>query len=129
MGRLFIFQAQEIKMKLKYVGLKDRETAFSDVTGIVWEQGKSEEIKDEELAKRMLNHPDVFAIDEGEEAKDESKKESDKSGDTEAGEEAKELDKLRAQAKELGIKVHPKHGIAKMRKLIAEAQKPESAQA
>lgn len=47
-------------MKFKYVGKKERETAFSEVTGIVWEPGAEHEIKDPALSKRMLSHPDVF---------------------------------------------------------------------
>lgn len=47
-------------MKFKYVGKKERETAFSEVTGIVWEPGSEHEIKDPALSKRMLEHPDVF---------------------------------------------------------------------
>lgn len=49
-------------MKLKYVGLKDEETAFSPETGITWTPGSSHEVPDN-LAKRMLAHPDVFALD------------------------------------------------------------------
>lgn len=49
-------------MKLKYVGLKDEETAFSPETGITWTPGSSHEVPDQ-LAKRMLAHPDVFALD------------------------------------------------------------------
>lgn len=49
--------------KIKYVGLKqDGETAFSRETGITWFPGVSEEVPDG-IAKRMLNHPDVFELD------------------------------------------------------------------
>ena len=47
-------------MKIKYVGKKDREAAFSEVTGIVWEPGSEHDITDKAIAKRMLAHPDVF---------------------------------------------------------------------
>ena len=47
-------------MKFKYVGKKDRETAFSEATGIVWEPGSEHDIADKAIAKRMLAHPDVF---------------------------------------------------------------------
>jgi hypothetical protein len=49
-------------MKLKYVGLKEEETAFSPETGITWTPGSSHEVPDA-IAKRMLAHPDVFALD------------------------------------------------------------------
>jgi hypothetical protein len=47
-------------MKFKYVGKKERETAFSEATGIVWEPGSEHDIADKAVAKRMLAHPDVF---------------------------------------------------------------------
>lgn len=47
-------------MKFKYVGKKERETAFSEVTGVVWEPGSEHDIADKAVAKRMLAHPDVF---------------------------------------------------------------------
>lgn len=49
-------------MKIKYVGLKDEETAFSPETGITWYPGSSHEIPGP-IAKRMLAHPDVFEVD------------------------------------------------------------------
>jgi hypothetical protein len=50
-------------MRLKYIGLKeDGETAFSHLSGIDrWMQGDENEVKDD-VAKRMLLHPDVFAL-------------------------------------------------------------------
>lgn len=54
-------------MKIKYVGLKDEETAFSPESGIVWTPGLSRDIADASLAARMLKHPDVFAIDDSSE--------------------------------------------------------------
>lgn len=51
-------------MKIKYVGAKlDGEDAFKDRTGITWMPGSSHEIADAQLAQRMLQHPDVFAVD------------------------------------------------------------------
>lgn len=49
-------------MKIQYVGLKeDGETAFSTLTGIDrWMPGDVNEVKDD-VAKSMLQHPDVFA--------------------------------------------------------------------
>ena len=49
-------------MKIQYVGLKeDGETAFGAMTGIErWMPGDVHEVKDD-FAKRMLQHPDVFA--------------------------------------------------------------------
>lgn len=49
-------------MKLKYVGLKERETAFQPETGVEWGPGIEHDIKDEALCARMLKHPDVFAV-------------------------------------------------------------------
>ena len=53
-------------MQIKYVGLKEEETAFSPETGITWYPGSSHPVPDH-LAKRMLQHPDVFEKDTGEE--------------------------------------------------------------
>lgn len=50
--------------QVKYVGKKQSEAAFSDETDIIWTPGSSHPIADEGLARRMLRHPDVFAIDE-----------------------------------------------------------------
>lgn len=53
-------------MQIKYVGVKqDGETAFIHDTKITWFPGDSFDI-DAGIAKRMLNHPDVFAVDEAE---------------------------------------------------------------
>jgi hypothetical protein len=108
-------------MKLKYVGLKDREDAFSDVTGIVWGPGVVEDIKDEELAKRMLKHPDVFELDESPN-EDALTAEVPEATEEPADVEADTLESLRAEATELGVKFHHKHGIEKLRELIAAAQ-------
>jgi hypothetical protein len=49
-------------VKIQYVGLKEGgETAFSNESGIdLWMPGDVHEVKDG-VAKRMLQHPDVFA--------------------------------------------------------------------
>lgn len=47
-------------MKIKYVGLKERETAFQHESGFEWGPGVVHDIKDADLAARMLKHPDVF---------------------------------------------------------------------
>ena len=52
-------------MKIKYVGLKDFEDAFSGETGKTWGPGVEHDIEDLALCKRMLNHPDVFAMADG----------------------------------------------------------------
>lgn len=49
-------------MQIKYVGLKEEETAFSSETGITWFPGSSHPVPDN-LARRMLQHPDVFELD------------------------------------------------------------------
>lgn len=51
-------------MQIKYVGVKqDGETAFIHDTKITWLQGDSHDVADD-VAARMLKHPDVFAMDE-----------------------------------------------------------------
>lgn len=48
--------------KIAYVGLKkDGESAFQSETGILWIPGSVEEVNPA-VAKKMLNHPDVFAL-------------------------------------------------------------------
>jgi hypothetical protein len=51
-------------MKIKYVGVKeDGETAFARDVGIErWMKGDVHEVS-EALAAKMLQHPDVFAVD------------------------------------------------------------------
>ena len=51
-------------MKIKYVGLKDFEDAFSSETGKTWGPGIEHDI-DPAIAARMLRHPDVFALADG----------------------------------------------------------------
>ena len=56
-------------MKIKYIGVKVNGcTAFQRESGIKWMQGDEHEIRDE-LAKRMLRHPDIFAVAQEQEAK------------------------------------------------------------
>ena len=47
--------------KIKYVGLKERETAFSVETSIVWTPDAVESVDLKHVAL-MLKHPDVFAL-------------------------------------------------------------------
>ncbi len=49
-------------MKIKYVGLKDFEDAFSTFTGVTWGPGVEHDIKDPDVCSKMLRHPDVFAV-------------------------------------------------------------------
>lgn len=48
--------------KMKYVGLKDSETAFKSETGLTWTPGCAHEVEDDTMVARMLQHPDVFAL-------------------------------------------------------------------
>lgn len=47
--------------KIKYIGLKERETAFSVETSIVWTPDTVESV-DLKHVEAMLKHPDVFAL-------------------------------------------------------------------
>ena len=138
--------------KIKYVGLKqDGETAFSRETGITWFPGDSHEVP-EGMAKRMLNHPDVFALDGSAKvakptlqppapaapASTEPVTETQVSTDpaniklapgaavnpTEAKVDLNALDKdaLHALAKERGVKVHHNAGADKVREALIDAQ-------
>jgi hypothetical protein len=53
--------------RIKYVGAKeDGEAAFADQTRIArWLPGDSHDIPDPALCARLLQHPDVFALDKG----------------------------------------------------------------
>lgn len=115
-------------MKLKYVGLKERETAFQSETGVEWWPGIEHDIKDEALCARMLKHPDVFAV------ADETEPDSDTNPDTE---QTKALfmqtaagvldlskltrDELHALAKESNITVHHKAKAETVAAKLAEA--------
>lgn len=117
-------------MKIKYVGLKPEETAFSRDTGIVWLQGSSHEVPDG-IAKRMLNHPDVFAADDGkavskaavtEPKPDEDETEvAGEAGTTNDGLDAMDKAALHALAKERGVIVHHAAGADKVRQLLRAA--------
>ena len=131
-------------MQIKYVGLKEEETAFSPETGITWYPGSTHNVPDH-LAKRMLQHPDVFEADNAPSTKVVvPKTESAQSGDGGIGgghgnpptpEPPKflmatpdgplaldtiERDDLVALAKELGIKHHVNLGEDKLRALLVE---------
>lgn len=49
--------------KIRYVGLKQEETAFKDLTGITWAKGAVEPV-DIKHVVAMLKHPDVFELAE-----------------------------------------------------------------
>lgn len=51
-------------MKLQYVGCKPFENAFESETGVTWAPGVAHDIENPTLAARMLQHPDVFALDD-----------------------------------------------------------------
>lgn len=129
-------------MKLKYVGLKDEETAFSPETGITWTPGSSHDVADL-IAKRMLAHPDVFALDESKgkaaaatapvAAPAPAAPPAGSEGDPVAPEfviatsegplvlDAMDRDTLVALAKEAGLKHHHNAGIDKLRALLMAA--------
>lgn len=130
-------------MKIAYVGVKlDGETAFSDKTGITWMPDDAFEVAND-VATKMLQHPDVFAKDEGKAAAktDDTK---DTSGITlSAGTKVDPTDKtvsvlhyqdgttkvldglekeeLHALAKQLEVKVHPNAGAANVAAKLLEA--------
>lgn len=102
-------------MKIKYVGLKlDGETAFSQTSGVpMWMPGDAFEVNDA-VAVKMLNHPDVFAVDV----------EPDKDSDVveiDAPLLALSLDELKAKAKEMGLTVHHKAGASTLIRAIQGA--------
>lgn len=131
-------------MKIKYVGLKtDGETAFARDAGITaWLPGDSIEISNPGVAHRMLQHPDVFAVDDGKAAKASAKTvatplpvEPDPILVTNAAMSLapgakveainlKDLDKaaLHALAKERGVKVHHAAGADTVRTALEAAQ-------
>lgn len=105
-------------MQIKYVGKKDDgETAFSRETGApaIWFKGDSFEVPDA-IAKRMLQHPDVFELDEGAATK------TEEVDDEFAGLSKEELHAL---AKERGISVHHAAGAAKVAEALRAATKTE----
>lgn len=111
-------------MKIKYVGLKDDgETAFSKDPGApaIWFKGDSFEVP-EAIAKRMLQHPDVFELDAGTATKTEEQTKPEEVDDEYAGLSKEELHAL---AKERGITVHHAAGAAKVAKALRAATKTE----
>lgn len=107
-------------MKLKYVGLKtDGESAFSPETGITWMPGDSREVRDV-VAQRMLNHPDVFAVDEADDVPTAPTQSAEQNKIQLPDGEVRSLDglnddALREFAKTHGVAVHHK---AKGQKLV-----------
>lgn len=132
-------------MKLTYVGTKSNgSTAFKAQTGITWFSGDSHDIKDD-VAAKMLKHPDVFKLAEAFPAAQEPKVPSvDTTGMTlAAGSKVEapakpahvlhyqdgttkvldglEKEELHALAKQLEVKVHPNAGAATVAAKLAEA--------
>lgn len=130
-------------MKIKYVGLKpDGETAFSSETGITWFPGDSFDVSDKH-GQKMLNHPDVFAIDEStsepvSEAKPVAKLSLAPGAKVELDTPASitidgvthdlnvlDLDAIHALANELDVKVHHKAGTDKVKAALLAAYPSE----
>lgn len=121
-------------IELKYVGLKlDGERAFQQETGIEWFPGSQHAVT-EDMAAKMLKHPDVF--EEVEEpakvakptqpqSEDAALKEASPKLESSAAVDIDTLDRagLHAKAKELGVKVHHNAGAETVRKAIEAAQK------
>lgn len=111
-------------IKLKYVGLKaDGERAFQHDTGIEWFPGSRHEVSDQ-MAAKMLKHPDVFAVDDEQpEAPAKSLQLSDAKVPAPTV-NLKDLDKaaLHALAKERGVKVHHAAGAETVRTALEAAQ-------
>jgi len=108
-------------MKIKYVGSKDDgETAFSREPGApaIWLKGDSHEVS-ETLAKRMLQHPDVFAMDDDSAIKAKDKPKANQETADEFSGLTKE--QLHAMAKELGVEVHHAAGAAKVTEALRAA--------
>lgn len=129
-------------MKIKYVGLKDEETAFSPETGITWVPGASHEVS-AAIAKRMLAHPDVFAEDTGDAAPATVVKTAAPAPTPvpPAGGPPKfvigtpdgplvldgmDRETLLALAKEADLKPHPNTGVDKLRAILIERFPPQA---
>ena len=111
-------------MQIKYVGLKpDGETAFSKEPGApaIWLQGDSYDVP-EAIAKRMLQHPDVFKLDDGAATKTEEQSKPEEINDEFSG---LTKEQLHALAKERGISVHHAAGAAKVAEALRAATKTE----
>lgn len=118
--------------KIKYVGLKERETAFSVETSIVWTPGAVESVDLKHVAT-MLKHPDVFALaDEPASmgladkapAKASVKTETTAAAVDETEQPALDTmsrEELHALAKARGIKVHHTSGAAKVIEALQDA--------
>lgn len=113
-------------IRIKYVGVKDRETAFSDVTGIVWLPGSAHEV-DDKMAQTMLGHPDVFALAESsgktaDAAADAGPSLADAkpAGDATVDPSTMDPDAARAWLKAKGVEFHARLGLDKLRALVAE---------
>lgn len=122
--------------KIRYVGLKQEESAFSNVTGITWAQGTVESVDIKHVAA-MLNHPDVFELAEESIGGLADAKPTPAApvtiptlGEAAVGEAASSTDpldamtreELHALAKERGIKVHHSSGAAAVIKAIRDVQ-------
>lgn len=108
--------------KIKYVGTKpDGETAFSLAAGApaIWMAGDVFEVA-EPLAAKMLQHPDVFALDAPEQTSGSTEPTAPASNSiTKPDGTAVQLDgmskeDLHALAKELGVAVHHNAGADKV---------------
>lgn len=111
--------------KIKYVGVKeDGETAFSREPGApaVWMPGDSFDVS-EALAKKMLQHPDVFAADEAAAAAADTGSNTGPETSNEVVDEFTGLDKaaLHALAKERGVEVHHNAKAETVAKALREA--------
>lgn len=118
--------------KIRYVGLKERETAFESITGVTWNAGEVQDI-DTKHVEAMLKHPDVFALADADVAADgpansvgttaDNDKIADPGTDTQwatapDGEYLLLSDMSKEQlhecAKKYGVAVHPKCGAPKV---------------
>lgn len=127
--------------KIRYVGLKQEETAFSNVTGITWAQGAVESVDIKHVAA-MLNHPDVFELAEESIGGLADAKPTPAApvtipplGEAAVGEAAPSTDplealsraELHALAKERGVTVHHSSGAASVLKALQSASAEKAA--
>jgi len=109
-------------MEIKYVGRKQQCTAFKADTGISWLPGAVHEVKDA-IATKMLKHPDVFAA-VAKAVEPEQNEELDDVGNptTELTPlESMSKEQLQQLAKDKGLTVHHKSGVASLVKTIKGA--------
>ena len=97
-------------MHIKYIGQKAKKQDNVASTGLVWEPGEVHEVKDPGKAAALLKFPGVWELVEA----------------TESEAESDERETLRKQLTELGIAFHPRHGVDRLRELLASAVKPEA---